>query len=349
MPNDSKLKSVQGVEIFSSGKWNGDEYTQEDLDKMVAAFNDTQMGSRPPLKLGHDDNQAILQNDGYPAAGWVGKLYRVGQKLIADFVDIPEKIYELLKRGAYKKVSSEIYWGAEFNGQKYDRVLAGVALLGADLPAVSNLSDILAMYGMKIAERKSYAESKTVPTIKTYKFFGGNKSMLNEQELSDVNANTKKTEELEKLVNSMKATLAETNRELEESKKKAQYSDERIAALQKVNRENELEAQAESLVTSGDISPAMRLLAKELLGEEKKLYSVNKKELNKYELLKEFIKLHAEAVKLNKKESSFKSTEERASEDDKQHEAVLKYSKENGVSYKEAYKSLYRGKLNNRD
>jgi hypothetical protein len=113
---------------------------------MVSAFNQLSEHVRPPLKLGHTDEQKLLQKDGLPAAGWVGRLYRQGARLLADFVDLPEKIYELIKLKAYRNVSSEIYWDVSIGEKKFKRMLSGVALLGADTPAVMNLSDILALY-----------------------------------------------------------------------------------------------------------------------------------------------------------------------------------------------------------
>src|SRR3990167_7323974 len=59
--------SVDGVEVFAAGTWNGDEYSQEHLDGIVAAFADgLKEGIKPYLKLGHDKGQALLQKDGYP-------------------------------------------------------------------------------------------------------------------------------------------------------------------------------------------------------------------------------------------------------------------------------------------
>jgi hypothetical protein len=152
------LKTIQGVEIFSIGTWNGDEYVQADLDAMVKAFTDTAKTLKPPLKLGHDDNQTILQQSGLPAAGWVGNLYTKGGKLLADFIDIPNKIYDLLEKGAYRKVSAEIWWNASFNGKTYPKFLSAVALLGSEIPAVITLTDIMGMYSNWTADvRKSYA------------------------------------------------------------------------------------------------------------------------------------------------------------------------------------------------
>lgn len=101
---------INGVEIFSAGVWNGDKYSVADLDEMIRAFKETQGGYRPFIKLGHNDQQQLLQADGMPAAGYIGDVYREGDKLKANFTDVPKKIAELISVKAYRKVSCEIYW-----------------------------------------------------------------------------------------------------------------------------------------------------------------------------------------------------------------------------------------------
>ena len=132
---------LQDQEIFSVGKWNGDEYTEKDLDDMVKNFNELKDEVKPPLKLGHTNKRV---GDGAPALGWVTNLKRLGNKLVADFKQVPELVYKAITGGGYKRISAEIYWNYK---QKYNRVLAGVALLGADIPAVTNLQDLAAFYG----------------------------------------------------------------------------------------------------------------------------------------------------------------------------------------------------------
>ena len=148
----AELFNIPNVEIFASGVWNGDKYTNDDLDIMVEAFNDPNHKLKPFLKLGHNEDQKLLANDGLPAAGFVSNLRRVGDKLVADFVDMPKKIFELVENKAFRKVSSEIFWNIQIAGKKFKRMLSAVALLGADTPAVSSLDDILEMYGIKSKE-----------------------------------------------------------------------------------------------------------------------------------------------------------------------------------------------------
>ena len=138
--------NIPGVEIFSVGTWNGDEYSIEDLQGMVQAFEKHKTTVRPFLKLGHDEDQTLLQKDGYPAAGWIDRLYIAGEKLVADFSSIPKTIYQLITNKAYRNVSSEIYCNVNIGEESHKYMLGAVALLGADTPGVMNLSDILGMY-----------------------------------------------------------------------------------------------------------------------------------------------------------------------------------------------------------
>lgn len=133
-------KNIKAVEIFSVGVWNGVKITMQHLDAMVTAFKD--VGFMPPLKIGHTEKQTILQRDGLPAAGWVEKLYRVGEKLIADFKDIPDSVATWIKEGKYRQISPEVFSNYTIEGKTYLRVLKAVALLGADNPATLNLKPI---------------------------------------------------------------------------------------------------------------------------------------------------------------------------------------------------------------
>jgi hypothetical protein len=135
--------NLDGIEIFSTGIWNGDKYTTQDLDQMVSNFGKT--GFVPPVKLGHNEEQPEMK-DGEPSLGYVDKIYTEGSKLLANFKELPKKVYEAIKRGNYKRVSSEIYWNYRSNDQVLDRVLKAVALLGSEIPAVTNLEAIEGLY-----------------------------------------------------------------------------------------------------------------------------------------------------------------------------------------------------------
>lgn len=143
----AELKSLNGVEIFATGKWNGDNYTQSDLQDMVDSFIPLKGTLQPYVKLGHNEKQPLLAKDGLPAAGWIENIYIQGNKLMADIKDMPKTIYELVKNKAYKRISSEIYWNLkDQSGQVYKRALKAIALLGGDTPAVGSLADVQALY-----------------------------------------------------------------------------------------------------------------------------------------------------------------------------------------------------------
>jgi hypothetical protein len=329
MPND--LRQINGVEIFAAGKWNGDTYTVADLDEMVRAFSETGVTFRPALKLGHDDNQTLLQRDGHPAAGWIGKLYRVGEKLIADFIDIPSKIYELLERGAYKKVSAEVYWNATVGESKYSRLLGAVALLGADLPAVTTLSDIFKMYALNTGELKTYETNG-------FKIIEGDKVMpeKTEQELK-LEA---ELAEAKKNHSTLEQSVADKDKEIEELKKFKAEAEAKFAEEQVKREEAELEASVTDLEKEKLVTPAMRPYVKEFLGAEKKEYSFGETKLSKHGLLKEILKLHTAASEVNVTESSEDGKVTEARDDKALNEKIEAYAKEHKLSYKAAYKAV---------
>ena len=55
---------------------------------------------------------------------------------------VPKIVQDAMKNKLYRKVSIELDIGVEHKGKKYAYVLSGVALLGADLPAVNTLKDL---------------------------------------------------------------------------------------------------------------------------------------------------------------------------------------------------------------
>ena len=132
------------------GVWNGVEITHADLDDIVSNFAELQPTGRVPLKLGHNDAQPMT--DGQPALGWIERVYRQGEKLMADFKDMPSVVYDAIKAGLYKSVSVELFKDVATPGGLRSWVLDAVALLGADIPAVSGLKDLQALTLSKRSE-----------------------------------------------------------------------------------------------------------------------------------------------------------------------------------------------------
>lgn len=136
MPKATKTHRVSGIPIFRVGEWHGFPYTEADLDAIVAAFGKT--GYTPPLKPGH------RADTGSPALGWVENVYRHGTDLMADFRDVPEKVYNLVKQKAYNALSIELFKNYKRGDtqQEFPLALKAVGLLGAAVPEVAGLYDL---------------------------------------------------------------------------------------------------------------------------------------------------------------------------------------------------------------
>lgn len=142
-------KEFLNVELFQVGNWTDSkgrkrEWTQKDLDDIANSYNETKNDIHAAIKLGHNDKQALL--DGEPAAGWVENIRRIGNRLIGDFMGVPDKIAALIESGAYRARSVELTPDFEVGEKKYNWLLTAVALLGSRLPAVSGLKDIVSLY-----------------------------------------------------------------------------------------------------------------------------------------------------------------------------------------------------------
>ncbi len=149
-----RTRIIYNVEIFASGTWidsSGQRKTwlQADLDSIVKGFaNDKSV----PLKAGHttdEFNTKVAQVLGVPielvkgehgkgqiALGYVDSLQRKGDKLLATFKGVPEAIADLVEANLYSNVSAEI----DVTNDK--PALTGVALLGAEQPAVDVLKGL---------------------------------------------------------------------------------------------------------------------------------------------------------------------------------------------------------------
>lgn len=145
MPNE-KTYDIIDKEIFAAGTWNGVPITDGDLTEIEKNFYILKDQLKPPLKLGHRDNLNQQKKDGEPAIGWITSIKKVGSKLVASFKKVPEIVYKAINNGGYRTVSSEIFKNYTTNGKSYGKVLGGVALVGADLPAVTTLQDLANYY-----------------------------------------------------------------------------------------------------------------------------------------------------------------------------------------------------------
>ena len=122
------------IEIFRSGEHTDSAgvkelYTPEMLDRISEIYNtkiDNEPAAEAPVVKGHpaDDD---------PAYGWVERLARRGDKLLAKVKDLSPDFVNEVKSGLYKKISMAIY---------PDMLLRHVGFLGAVPPAVKGLKPV---------------------------------------------------------------------------------------------------------------------------------------------------------------------------------------------------------------
>ena len=353
MPTDVSISekptyNISGVEIFSAGKWNDDDYSVEDLHNMVNAYNNLKDGFSPYLKLGHDNNQKLAKSSGLPSVGWINNLYVQGQKLIADFSNIPREVFELIKSKAYRKVSSEIYWNLDVNGTTYPRVLSAVALLGAETPGVMNLQDILGKYGLfENKNTKVYEQIEKNDNFKAYKT--DLLTNLQERDMSDDNkekeievkakALEKEIAEAKKYSASLASEKSELEKQLEAQKKELEVARQAAAQAKAAEQEAKVAKFVKDLESKDLATPAMKDHLTELMSD-KKTFSIKEKEATKEDLITEVLELAREAAKVNFTENSKseKTSKNYAQEElDKQ---IEEYHKKHSVPYEIAYKKV---------
>lgn len=341
-------RNIPGVEVFATGVWNGDEFTEKDLDQMVENFNATKDHIPPYLKLGHDNEQALLKSSGLPAAGWVSKLYRKGNKLMADFRDIPEKIYELISKGAYRKVSIELFDNLQILDKKYNNLVGAIALLGAETPGVMVLSDILDRYGLKDYDKliKAYGETQST---KIYDYDINNKKKggivpeIN-KELVDAKAQVKDLEkqlkDAEKKASQFQANAEKTSKELEDIKANLDETRKEFAKAAADLKKAEIEKQVSELAEAGLVSKAMKPFVCDLLDADKKEFKIEDKEVSRFDLIKETLKL-AKASDVNLDDNSLDDKGKSQNFSEEKAEAKIKeYMDANKCDYTTAYKAI---------
>lgn len=113
--------------IFKAGTWNGETFTVNDLDKMVANFDSNEP---PHIIIGHSSD--YKGHTRIPSFGRIlGGLKRVGNDLVAYGVEFSEKLAEWIKEGYYNQRSVEM-------SITNDRILA-LGMLGATPPGVKGM------------------------------------------------------------------------------------------------------------------------------------------------------------------------------------------------------------------
>lgn len=123
--NDIELEVFRAGDYGPKGRWSEDA-----LDRLAANYDPAL--HEAPVTLDHAQTG--------PALGWVGALARRGDRLLARLRGLSPALLALLRQGAFKKRSVEIYGALPETGEPY---LKAVSFLGAAAPAVKGLRDAL--------------------------------------------------------------------------------------------------------------------------------------------------------------------------------------------------------------
>lgn len=186
---------LRGAEILAVGTWNGREFTLSHLEGIVASFDALSLSGRIPLKIGHTGDD-VRFDDGAPALGWVDRVWIEGDKLMADFKDMPRVVYDAIQQGLYKFVSVELLRNVQADTRVIPWVLDAVALLGATAPAVGILKDLTSLTlarssGLQCEGRVTFRrEDGTKPTPST-----GGISKMTEAEIAELQRKLKASED----------------------------------------------------------------------------------------------------------------------------------------------------------
>jgi len=246
------------AEIFSTGCWNGECFSETDLREIARNFNKLKTCLKPPLKFGHEEGQTLLgQSDGDPALGWVASLRVQGDRLLAKFEGLPTVVFEAIRQGRYRRVSAELYFNVRRHGRKLGKALKAVALLGADLPAVHNLKDLSAYLA------SGNTTTFTTGAVKSYALPSLNNQIITstreDSDMPDLERN-----------DALQAELAELRayKDRQDSEKRRDTNRRKAEAFRSV-REEAL-TYCEEQVRAGTLSPHLKHgLVKEIEGQSR--------------------------------------------------------------------------------
>jgi len=219
------MGELKSVEIFSVGTWNGFKFVESDISDIAKNSNELQgtKEHQPPVKLGHSVKQVLDQSDGQPSLGWLHNFKVSGSKLLADIQQVPDILLKAINTGLYKKVSVELDFIKRFGWH-----VTGLAVLGADVPAVKNLSDLDKFF----SDKKSFGSfGELVDYVKSNNLTFDNRLSFSEP----IILNTPKEKKMEEA--QLRAQIEEEMRK--EFKEKQLGEDKKYAVLQAKIIENE--------------------------------------------------------------------------------------------------------------
>lgn len=252
-----------GVEIFRTGNWidshgNSDAWVKADLAEAVANDKRPELaGLRKPIKLGHSGPF----KEGQPALGWVTnlRLSPDGERVLADLTDLPQIVHDAIKQHRYDQVSAEIFADVRLNGQRIGPVFTGLALLGAELPAVSGLQGLEhyvehALEGVTFHRFSALTDQGAMQRISN-----AGASTMDEK---DVKARIDEAvagvrQEFAQKAQTLEASLKSKDDELKTFRLQQESKDREAAILDFTTRHKAISDELNKLVAAGELTPAL--------------------------------------------------------------------------------------------
>lgn len=335
--DNADLVDINNVEIFKEGTFNNKKYTKQDLEEAVKLYNDSKDNFVPLLKITHDeqqqtDNNKFREHFKIPfRVGNVENLRLEGNSLIGDFKNVLKPIANAIKNKLLYSHSAEFYPNVEFKGKKYSKFLYGVALLGADVPA---LFEAFKPYMYNFSDNQetenntndSFYDIIKLENQSMIECFEKDFNYYEEGLMPDVqNLPVKPTEQKEDFSVQVKAlenkVLELTNKLVNSDKEKFTVLENQISILNERIKSQEVESFTLDLVKGAKITPAISDKVKVILlnADNSKKESFNfgteNKEMTQYELLKDVFSSLAvnESVKIEEqvKASKVEGTKEK--------------------------------------
>lgn len=139
--------------IFKTGTWNGETFTEQDLDNMASSFN----AEEPPhFLLGHSSD--YKGKTMIPSWGRIkGGLKRVGNELIASGAEFREEMAQWIKDGFFGQRSIEL--------TKDNKRILAVGLLGVMPPAVKSMPLMQEVFKDAALQYSEFADSKCIEFV----------------------------------------------------------------------------------------------------------------------------------------------------------------------------------------
>lgn len=329
---------MKPFEIFRTGthtSLNGQtkEFSETDLDTIASSYDPQQ--HEAPIVIGHPETNA-------PAYGWIDKLKRIGDRLIAFPKQVSNEFAELVKAGAFKKRSISITPDLQLNH---------VGFLGAAAPAVKGLKDV------------EFAENPDELEFASFEFDPVTLSEVEEEnpelkpdlELNNSTLLSEKLDQFSQEISSLKTSLlqfADKGLNKEDLDKIHQRIDELRFSMQT----NEFELMLNEKLAYGSLTPAMKNKILKIVGFLQK-QNFASSEFSTTDFSKQINSMFTELVETfpqHNLNSDFATKEKKTdlkTDDDfdgfeidsdqlKVHKQALSISKEKNISYLAAVKEL---------